>query len=274
MIPTEPGIYRLTHAEHRAIPAISPSDLHRWVSGEDEPDGGRQLLFGTVFHLMILQPGEVKARVAIGPNADLRTTDGKAAWEAFEAANAGKLCIRPSEADLLRAMKAAVKAHPTLSKALALVAPDNVETSIVWRDPDTGLLLKGCIDQVGARSLLDWKTSGYNCAAEFDAALPKFGYHVQGAMYTDGWKELTQEDKAFADCCVSKRVPIGSWLRQITDHELAFGRREYKGLLRLRKRYADQAAATPAPKPSPDPVTVKSDIAAPNLVSGPDDIPF
>lgn len=232
-----PGIYEgMTDDAYRSIPAVSKSDLDKWVRGMPKEDD-RTLFIGTVFHLAVLEPTKARERIKVGPECDLRTSEGKSIWLAFctECQELDALALRPSEYDMLRKMIAMMKAVPPVAKLRQ--AEGKCEVAIVWKDETTGLLCKAKIDKVLRRGLVDFKTTGYLDQADFNKSIIAFGYDAQGAFYQDGWQVLTGECLPFVLIPVSKREPHCTWVRRMTEEELAIGRRHYQAILKLYGRH-------------------------------------
>lgn len=65
---------------------------------------------GSIFHGMVLEPDRVK--IAVAPQCDKRTKEGKATWEAFCLENAGAEIVTAEEGEMLNGMRESVMAHP------------------------------------------------------------------------------------------------------------------------------------------------------------------
>ena len=64
------------------------------------------------------------------------------------------------------------------------------QVSIVWKDEETGILCKARIDIAQPGQLNDLKITGDASMNGFRRTFNNFGYHVQAAIYTDGWAAL------------------------------------------------------------------------------------
>jgi exodeoxyribonuclease VIII len=241
-----PGIYEgITDEAYRSIKAVSKSDLDAWVRGARPAADDRTLFIGTVFHLAVLEPAKARARIKVGPDVDMRTTEGKTAWNDFVAdiTDIDALPLRPSEYDMLRKMVAAMKQHPDVSKLRD--APGMCEVAIVWKDNTTGVHCKAKIDKVLRNGLLDFKTTGYIDDYDFNRSIIAFNYDAQAAFYQDGWQAATGDCLPFALVPCSKREPHATWVRRLTPDEVMVGRRWYETVLKLYGRHGVFAERKP-----------------------------
>lgn len=238
MTDAAPGIYEgMTDEAYRALNAVSKSDLDAWVRGSRPPEDDRTLFIGSVFHLAVLEPAKARARIKVGPDVDLRTSEGKAAWLDFcaDQTQLDALPLRPSEYDTLKKMVAMMKQHPDVSRLRA--APGKCEVAIVWKDTTTGVMCKAKIDKVLRNGLIDFKTTGYVDDSDFNKSIIAFNYDAQAAFYQDGWQALTGECLPFALVPCSKREPNVCWVRRLTPDEVMVGRRWYETVLKLYGRH-------------------------------------
>ena len=169
---------------------------------------------------------------------DRRTAEGKRIYaEAEEHADCqDKILVPQSMLAMLREMVRAVRHDQQLSKlhAAAIEGKTRVETTIVWESD--GVLLKARLDQVTTKAIIDWKSTGLLDPEAFADACNRYNYHVQAAMYQDGWLALTGETLPFIHAVCGKRPPYPCWLHRIPDADLDHGRTLYQTLVRLYAR--------------------------------------
>jgi hypothetical protein len=79
----------------------------------------------------------------------------------------------------------------------------------------------------------DLKSTTNASPDEFQRAIYKFGYHIQGAHYLDGAKVLGLNPKAFAMIAVESEPPHGVAVYQLDPQALAAGHAKRDQLLRL-----------------------------------------
>jgi hypothetical protein len=231
----EPGIYDdISDAEYRRIPAISRSDLLEWA-GLSKAIDKTAATMGIVFHMAMLEPHLIAESVMVGPEVDRRYTEGKQAWAEAEAKadERGMMLVTPKALDTLRSMVAGVLHDPQLSKLhkAARAGQTRNEVTVIWeRD---GVLLKARIDQVTKKALIDWKSTGLLEPDDFAASCVGYNYHVQSAMYQDGWASATGEHLPFIHAACSKRQPHPCWLHRIPQSDIDHGKTLYETLVRL-----------------------------------------
>lgn len=165
------------HARHvtREIPWAAPT-----------PD----MDFGTVLHLLALQPDKFTQRVAVAHEKfDRRTNAGKAAATAFEESNRGKIILTCAEYEQADAMARSLRETPSTSR---FILADGLNEHTFFWTHSTGLKVKCRLDKLlspapGLPPLcLDVKTTGDSSLDTFPKAVSNYGYHRQAALYTAG----------------------------------------------------------------------------------------
>ena len=210
-------------ATYRAAEAISASDLkwilpprtpahyHAYKTGQIKREETRALVIGTLCHLAVLEPDKLATAFALRPDGlDLRTKDGKA----WREAQGDKPILDGEEAAMLDGMSAAVAAHPV---ARQLLEGSKREVSL-FSDHRTGLKLKGRIDVLGEGFVADVKTAAEGDAANFAAAVFRYNYHVQAAMYC----QLAEVEK-FSFIAVEKTAPFAVAVYTLSPKALQVG---------------------------------------------------
>lgn len=216
----QPGRYRMSIDDYHRTNAVGKSDLDliarspaHYVQAKAapvEPTG--PMIFGSAFHVKVLQPDEFPALVAVAP-FDSRRTKAYAEWAA---AHADRICIMQEEYETICAMHDAIQAHPV---AHALMSGGIGETSYFWTDPATGVLCKCRPDYLRADGLIvDLKTCQDASPQGFAKAAAQYRYHVQDAHYHAGVQALEGIDPTFTFLAVEKEPPfnIGLYLPDTT----------------------------------------------------------
>jgi hypothetical protein len=183
--------------------ALSQTDLksartmrhlrHRLDAVPDAP--GPAQCKGTAFHTILLEPGQWRERIAVGPiNEKTGESFGRdtKAWVEAEAANPGKTFISRKELADVHAMVTEAAANDTV-KALRAASP-LVEASAVWTDPEFGAVCKGrfdcLIDRPDRVIVADFKSTLDASPEKFGRDADKFGYVFQMAFYERACKVL------------------------------------------------------------------------------------
>lgn len=247
MEPIKPGIYPgVPFADYLGWDAVSQSTLKdyrksalhaRWEA--THPADSQELIRGHAAHIAILEPDRFAAEFAVAPKIDRRTAAGKAAWAAFEGENEGKIILTEQEHELCQAWRMACLEHPIAKGIMDAKGP--TELSVVWQDPDVGVLCKGRMDRVvtfaGWTMIVDLKTTGVSPSHQtWPREIHKWGYHVQAAFYVDGLDAHAKRNRQFAWITVEKNPPHDVVVFTAEEGLIEQGRREYKRLLARHKK--------------------------------------
>jgi len=169
---------------------------------------------GTAVHTIALEPWLFnKTVIRLDPEIKVRRG---AKWEAFQAANPGKLILPGANYDLVKMANDAIQAHPYAGEMLRGGMP---EVSIFKRDVETGLIIKCRPDfLIDGDLIIDVKTAASSEPKKFGMDAKKMGYHIQDAMYRDisGIPEfafLVIESKA--PCVVTAPVMMDDEVRRL-----------------------------------------------------------
>ncbi|EIM9648442.1 PD-(D/E)XK nuclease-like domain-containing protein [Salmonella enterica] len=218
----KPGIYfDITNEAYHAGPGVSKSQLddiavcpafYQWRKAAPvDTEKTKALDMGTALHCRLLEPDEFKNRFIIAPEFNRRTTAGKEEEKAFleNCANSGKTVITAEEGRKLELMYGSVMAHPGC-RAL-LEAEGKTESSIYWTDTETGELCRIRPDKFLANSPLILDVKKVADMSRFSRHVEEFRYHVQAAMYCEGWKAYSGETPKFAFLAVSESIDCGKY---------------------------------------------------------------
>ncbi len=198
---------------------------------------------GRYIHAGKLEPETLAERYVVIPDfaEQVRKDDGsrftnpraskpfKELVAAFKENNAGKEFLSLDEYTELLAIVGAINENARARFYFGGTA--RFETSIVWRDADTGLLCKGRMDcwQMGAGRITDLKTT--RDASRFAKAIDQYKYHRQAAFYLDGLAALGYPADEFCIVAVEKDPPYGVRAAPLSDEAISEGRRIYKEAL-------------------------------------------
>jgi exodeoxyribonuclease VIII len=226
----------MTDHEYRTIDAVNISTLkelwqrspmhyqHRLIT--PRPDTPAMAL-GRAIHCAILEPQEYARRYATRPVAlDGRTKEGKA----WLAEHAHCEVLSSDYGETVRAVAAAVRAHPTVADWLA--GPDcSVERIITWTDAETGVTCKGRLDLVSDSLLIGLKTAREIAPRRFAMQAAQLGYHLQWAFYYDGLAAIGAEPSSVYEIVVETIAPYDIAIYHVPPEVLAVGRDEYRAAL-------------------------------------------
>lgn len=183
---------------------------------------------GSIFHGMVLEG----VKVAVAPQCDKRTKEGKAIFAEFEAANQGVEIVTADEGEMLFGMVKSVMDHPA-ARAL-LNGPGVAEGSCWWHDEQSGELCRCRPDKYrqDLGIIVDLKTTDDASPAGFARSIWKYAYHRQAAMYLDGVEAATGDIiKGFVFIVVEKAAPFAVATYRLDMQGEEAGRVDYKSLL-------------------------------------------
>jgi exodeoxyribonuclease VIII len=259
------GVYEnLSFSDYCAIDAVNNTRLGRMAKSPRHYQtplhiSTPSLVFGNLAHTGRLEPTSLAERYAVAADWHLdpgnvtatgRTTDSKATryykerLADFTSANAGREIVTREAYERMKAVVASIDADRTARELFA--EPGPCELTLVWDDPETGLLCKGRIDKVAAESgrMADLKTS--RDIDKFAKSMHAYAYHRQQAFYREGWAVLCGGELLEPwIVAVETELPHTVLAAPLGETTLAQGEREFRDLLR---RVADchEAGAWPA----------------------------
>lgn len=198
----EPGIfYDLSNEQYHKAKGVSKSGLDKvaeceadyiWsLNAKRDPDALRALDIGTAFHCIIGEYDQFDKRYIIAPEFNRRTTQGKADEAAFldEVANENKIVLTFEDNKQLQAMRESCFAHPGIRQLLEM--DGHAEASIFWQDEETGEMCKirpdKFIQMNDHHIIIDYKSIGM--FEQMARSVEERRYHVQDAMYSDGYQK-------------------------------------------------------------------------------------
>jgi len=228
-------------SDYLAADAMSNSGLKlmrkspaHYRAGQD-PDAEQKpsLRRGSLLHTLVLEPETMASRYMVKPaGMTFSTKEGKA-WR--DAVPAGVEVVSADELKVATRQASNLRAVPEIA---ALLGQGEAEVSFFWIDELTGVLCKGRADWVyrtGQGVILpDLKTSEDVSPSGFAKACARYGYHMQAAWYSDGWKAATGEDVlGFVFGAVESSWPNVAEAYMLDDEAIDKGRAECRRLLNL-----------------------------------------
>ena len=187
------------------------------------------LRFGIAAHMRILEPHRYEETYVIAK--DRRTKEGRAQAENLKP---GQELIGKLEADTIEKMFWAVRENPT---AVELMSDYYAEQIYQWCDHETGEQCKMKADIVttykGKPFLVDYKTTTSCEDGVFERSARKYGYHVQAAMYSEGFFANTYQDPGFAFIAQEKTAPYAVRVYFCDPYFIQQGKDEYHRLMQI-----------------------------------------
>jgi len=152
------------------------------------------------------------------------------------------ITLTNGEAAALDGMVRGLESHDKAREILWEAADGVNEQAIVWRHPETGVLIRVLVDRMVPYELGDgrtlWmvpdlKTTNDPLTDGFRRSLVKFGYHRQAAIYHDAVQALHPDDLVSVVFIAVRNVPeYAVACHDVGPDELACGRRQYERTLR------------------------------------------
>lgn len=220
----------LSNEEYQSGPGVSKSQLDdiaespatyiwRKYAPVDE-EKLKALDMGTALHCLLLEPDKFKERFIIAPEFNRRTNAGKEEEKAFLAScsELGKTIMSAEEGRKLQLMRESVFAHPD---ARWLLEQDGIcEGSIYWTDRETDELCRIRPDKKLSHHPILVDVKKVEDMARFERHIEEFRYHVQDAMYSDGFRQIYGDDPDFIFLAVSSSIECGRYPVRVRPLEL------------------------------------------------------
>lgn len=248
-----PGIYHdLPRDQYDALDAANNSTLnvldhytpaHALAQWHAPQPPTPAMALGQACHVAVLEPERFAASYAKAPIVDRRTKQGKADYEAFLAASAGKEPLAGDDWDWCLACQQAVREHPVARQLIQV--PGHSESTVVWSHPETGVLCKARLDWAtqidGNHVVADVKTCRDADAPAFAKDAYLYGYYRQAAFYLDGLSAHVNDQCEHFYWIVLDKATGGPFVRvfEAALPLLDYGRRNYERLLRVWKACTD-----------------------------------
>lgn len=238
----EPGVYHdiSNHDYHHGLGvsksqlddiAISPA-IYQWR--KDAPvdeEKTAALDMGTALHCLLLEPEEFSQRFEIGPDVNRRTTAGREEEQKFfeRCKRDGITPITHNDDRKLKLMRDSAMAH-TGARWL-LEADGFCESSIYWRDDETEELCRIRPDKFLKAQPIIADVKKVADMERFGRHVEEFRYHVQDAMYREGYLKQFGEYPLFVFIAVSETINCGRYpvrVFELESEDVEAGYREYR----------------------------------------------
>ena len=234
------GIVIETNAEYHGYrEAISKSRLanmsvcpayFKWC--EDNPtEPSDDMVLGSAFHKIVLEPETFYDEFAVMPNVDRRTTQGKMKYAEFIIEADGKTVITQEQYDTICGMRYSIMSNPYARKLIN----GNIEKSMYWTDELTKVNCKCRPDvwrKVADRVVItDLKSTKSVIPNEFARDCVKYHYDLQTAMYRDGVSKVLgvpKENIDFVFIAVEKKPPYLLNIMQADTYVIQKGEADFR----------------------------------------------
>ena len=225
---------------HSYVEAISKSRLARisicpsyfkWHE-ENPQEQSKEMLEGSAFHKIVLEPQTFDKEFIISPTYDRRTKEGKLAYNHFcELVQSGISVITQEQYDMIEGMRQSVLKNPYAKKLIN----GNIEQSMYFVDDSTGVRCKVRPDiwrKVGDRIVvIDLKSTKSAMPLEFAKDVVKYNYDLQAYMYSNGVSKVLNvpiENVDFVFIAVEKKPPYLINVMQADKYVLQKGEADFR----------------------------------------------
>jgi exodeoxyribonuclease VIII len=170
-----------------------------------QPKFTEDFTLGSLVHTLVLEPTTHKDRYLVVPKFDMRTKNGKLAYEmALQEANGREIV---SEALHKKAVDMASSAINDQEAKPFLADLDLVEPSIFFESPFTGIKYRVRPDAIMGQIGVDLKTAKSIGKNDFQSSAIRHGYYLQAGMVYEAMKAVDKPIKKFVNIAVEKTEP-------------------------------------------------------------------
>ncbi|MER5031224.1 PD-(D/E)XK nuclease-like domain-containing protein [Pantoea anthophila] len=218
----KPGIcHDLSNEAYHAGPGVSKSQLddiainpaiYLWRKHAPvDPEKTAALDMGSALHCMLLEPDRFDQRYVVAPAFNRRTTMGRADEQAFlNETRVRRMTVMDAEQGRkLQLMRESVLAHH--AARFFLEADGHSEASMFWSDPETEELCRIRPDRYLTSRPVIVDVKKVSDMARFARHIDEFRYHVQAAMYCEGFYQCLNAHPQFVFIAVSESIDCGRY---------------------------------------------------------------
>lgn len=213
-------IDNMPNDEYHAYDGISKSGLDKIARSPahykyaEQKASTRNMVIGTALHTAVLEP-ELFANEYVLTDCKVRTE--KAYRDAKTRCGDGDLVLTAAESKKVMNMRKSVFANSESMKLLS--APGRPELSAICKDPITGVTIRARFDWLTDSGIaVDLKKTQDVRHQKFIRSVCDYRYHVQDAMYSFIYKQITGDDlQAFMFLAVEEDAPHSCQLYQLDD---------------------------------------------------------
>ncbi|MDX7992621.1 PD-(D/E)XK nuclease-like domain-containing protein [Xenorhabdus littoralis] len=213
----KPGIYYdISNEDYHKGGGVSKSQLddiakspafYKWKKNAPiDTEKLKALDMGTALHCLLLEPDEFIDRFIEAPEFNRRSNQGRQDEKDFlkNCENTGKTVMDYEQHRKLKLMKESVMAHH--AARYFLEADGYSEASIYWSDTDTDELCRIRPDKFLLNQPVIIDVKKVADMERFSRHVEEFRYHVQSAMYQEGFLRHFGESPVFLFIAVSETI--------------------------------------------------------------------
>lgn len=199
---------------------------------EDNPqEPSEDMVLGSAFHKIVLEPETFYDEFAIMPNVDRRTTQGKMKYAEFIIEADGKTVITQEQYETICGMRDSIMSNPYARKLIN----GNIEQSMYFTDDLTKVECKCRPDvwrKVADRVVItDLKSAKSVMPNDFMRDCVKYHYDLQTAMYREGASKVLgvpKDNIDFVFIAVEKKPPYLLNIMQADTYVIQKGEADFR----------------------------------------------
>lgn len=226
-VPEYDALDRVRSSHLKAIIESSPKHLRHELD-EDQDKTSDALALGAAIHTAVLEPDCFGHDVVVFRAGASRKS---VAYESFALRNRGKIILLEKELEQVQATAKAVRSDEYAGPLLTNGQP---EVSILWTDPETGVLCKAradWLDESGVPTIVGLKTARDAGDDKFARAADDYLYQLSWAMYRAGYHQCTGAYPEMMEIVAEKTSPYDVVVYHIGEDVIEAGEALYRKAL-------------------------------------------
>lgn len=221
--------YGLSYSSLKIIHQDMPKGYWWQKIMDNKKPPSKSMVLGNALDMVITEPEKAEKYLII----DDRTRSKVVKEEQAQLMSIGYIILKTHEYANVRGMAESVREYPLFAKVIADPTLEAQKTFYA-RDKLTGLKLQARTDFVttdayGQRTITDLKQTQDASPDEFHRQIGKFGYAMQGALYSD----VVPRTAVFQFMCVEPTAPYLCAMYELFSEDIARGRGAYMHALWL-----------------------------------------
>lgn len=240
----KPDYYSIDRMSNSAMKEFARSPRHFLHYKRTPKTPTPAMIFGNVFHTLVLEPDTFLDRyVIVPPDAPKKPTSAQLNapkptdkalesitwWDKFNKENASKIVVSQEDIKSANDMIDALYVNDFARELMESIT--QTEKELFWKDDVTGVEMKGKWDGGNDMMTLDLKTCENAHPDEFSRQAYTLGYDRQAALYMDGRDQLKMNKGDFYFIAIEKSEPYGISVMKASKDFIEHGRMRYSKIL-------------------------------------------
>lgn len=219
----------------------SPLHFMHYKNKPKEPASDAMNL-GTAVDVLILTPDQFNDKIAVMPELNLRTNQGKADKEAFIDANKGKTIITAKQHEVAKLMSESALNNKAAQEWIKYIK--RTQITLKWKYKETGHKIISKVDFDGDHPERGFfageiKTAASADTEDFIRAAYNLDYHVQAGSYKEAYMRKSFKFPIFVYIVIESSEPYAVNVLVAEPNYLEYGKNEFLGTLKVFKYCQD-----------------------------------